>query len=335
MRMRSLVVLGVGVFLLALAPLVRFYMYPRLTGLPRDYFIVTTSTGPGATVFDFKDLKERHDATITVVRTIKGDAEKGNGRIAVWDVFQVVKDERGNLVDISQHTLALNRRTGLPVHCCGENVNRDVTKHFDGITYKFPYHTGKRTYQVFDDRTAAAWPMAYAGTERIDGLRVYRFVQHIPATKVAEQAGVPGGLVGAPDKPAVTAGRYYQSTRTFWVEPRTGAIVKGQDEPHNYLAGPTGGTLDVMTGRVTLRDADVNKLVRMVKSARRELTLLSVVVPLVCLLLGLVLVLVAVGPALRGGRFGRRGPEPPDAGDPPLTPDEAEREPAGERVLPE
>ena len=50
--------------------------------------------------------------------------------------------------------------------------------------------------------------------------------QDLPQAKPLE---VPGSLVGEPGKDSVVVQRTYQNTRTLWIEPVTGAIIKGQE----------------------------------------------------------------------------------------------------------
>ena len=53
-----------------------------------------------------------------------------------------------------------------------------AVKH-KGLSYKFPFHTKKQTYQFFDVTAKKAYPMTYKGSEKILGLTVYRFEQPI------------------------------------------------------------------------------------------------------------------------------------------------------------
>jgi hypothetical protein len=41
---------------------------------------------------------------------------------------------------------------------------------------------------------------------------------------------VPGSQVGEPGQDSVEAQRSYQNTRTLWIEPVTGAIIKGREQ---------------------------------------------------------------------------------------------------------
>ena len=51
-RIAGYVLLGLGAFLLLLAPLSRFYVYPTLAKAPIDVYSQGTSVGPGASVLD-------------------------------------------------------------------------------------------------------------------------------------------------------------------------------------------------------------------------------------------------------------------------------------------
>jgi Porin PorA len=305
LRTRALVLLGLGVFLLALAPMIRFYIAPKLTQLPPNYYFASTAAATDATVFDLTTLKERPGAEITLTRTIKGDAGASSSSVAVWDVFTNINDETGKQIDYTQSRLALDRSTGLPVHCCRENVNSDRTKQFSGITYKFPFDTEKKAYEVFDDKTGRTWSAAFQGTEKVKGLTTYRFTQNIEPTKIRERE-VPAQLVKEPGT-SVMAGVFYGSTRTYWVEPKTGIIVKGRDEARTFLRGPAGHDgVTIVAGNIVLSDRSQSELVSRAKNARTMLFVLEVLAPVICGVLGLVLILFS----LRGVR----GRDPKRAG---------------------
>ena len=80
----SLVLLGVGVFLLELAPLLARYVEPRAERTPTDVDVTTVLTGTGE-YFDTKNLRPVRDKPITITRRVLGDvaASERSGR-AVW-----------------------------------------------------------------------------------------------------------------------------------------------------------------------------------------------------------------------------------------------------------
>ena len=94
----------------------------------------------------------------------------------------------------------------------------------------------------------------------------YRFVQHIPATPVAQLAGVPSSLLGLRGKAGnVVADRYYQADNTFWVDPRTGVLIDIEQRVLSVLRGPNG------QGKLVAADMDL----KMSGSSRRQLAALA------------------------------------------------------------
>ena len=65
--------------------------------------------------------------------------------MAVWDSFNSTVDVADNgVITATQERIALDRVTGQSVSCCGENPAHQ------GLTLKFPFDTGKQTYQFWD-----------------------------------------------------------------------------------------------------------------------------------------------------------------------------------------
>ncbi len=123
----SLVLLGLGVFLLVLAPMLAWYVAPRAQRTPVDVDVTTVFTGTGS-YFDTGTLRTKNRQKITITRHVLGDvAESERSGRAVWDVSTTVdtpvtlelKDPRKAF----QWTLerwVTDRRTNAPVHCCKE-----------------------------------------------------------------------------------------------------------------------------------------------------------------------------------------------------------------------
>jgi hypothetical protein len=69
--------LGIGVFLLVLAPLLRFSVYPRVAKLPLDPYTVTELTGTGGTYLDRSTGEIVTDADISAWNETRGDVASG------------------------------------------------------------------------------------------------------------------------------------------------------------------------------------------------------------------------------------------------------------------
>jgi hypothetical protein len=151
-----------------LAPLLRFYTYPRLAQAPLDQFTQTVAKAEGATYLDVSTVSIKTEQTLTATRRVVGDVRAGNDDTAVWDVFLKIEDDTGKLITATTDRVAFDRRSSQARNCCGENVNGQPVRH-EGIEYKFPFDTQKRTYDYFDTTLRRALPMEFRGTERSTG----------------------------------------------------------------------------------------------------------------------------------------------------------------------
>ncbi len=245
----SLVLLGLGAFLLVLAPMLAWYVAPRAQRTPVDVDVTTVFTGTGS-YFDTGTLRTKNRQKITVTRHVLGDvAESERSGRAVWDVSTTVdtpvtlelKDPRKAF----QWTLerwVTDRRTNAPVHCCKEAPTR-----FEGDAYlKFPFDVQRRTYRWWDNTLGAAVPLRFAGTKHVQGYEGYRFTGTVAPTRTGSRQ-VPGRLVGRPAQGQVQAEEWYANSGIeMVVEPRTGRIINASISPHKTLRAP-GARTDAVT----------------------------------------------------------------------------------------
>jgi hypothetical protein len=316
----GLVLLALGVAFLALAPLLRFYALPNLAKAPLDQNSETVSVAENATFLDIGALQQRTGQTLTATRRVIGDVAAGSKNTAVYDVFVRVEDAQGTLVTGTLDRVAFDRRTSLAVHCCGEALNGVPTRH-EGIEYKFPFGVEKRTYQYFDTTLAKATDMVYKSSEKIAGLNTYKFEQRIDPIQIAELE-VPGNLIGRTEA-TVPVKRFYSNTRTVWVEPKTGAIVKGQEQQFSTLRDDSGtDKLTVTDANLVFNDGTIKEQAKTAKEGARSITLLGLIGPIALVILGLVL--AGLGLAMAGS--GR-----PEDSDTPL-PNPRPRNPTEARV---
>ncbi len=116
--------------------------------------------------------------------------------------------------------------------------------------YVFPIGTQKQTYDVFDTNLNRPMPFRYEGTGTIDGIGVYRFVEHVAPTQAGTQK-MPGSLVGLKQS-LVTLPEYYTATNTYWVDPETGGVLDTTQNQKLALQDATG------TQRLLLFDGDID-----------------------------------------------------------------------------
>ena len=202
------------------------------------------------------------------------------------------------MITATQERIALDRVTAQSVQCCGENPRHQ------GLTLKFPFDTQQTTYQFWDGPAQRALPAAFTREEQLNGLTVYRFEQRIDRLDVGDQ-DIPGTLAGDPDTPSVQTNIIYSNTKTLWVEPATGIIVKAQQDATQVLETQGGEqVLTLLDAVLTYDEATVDANADDAASGANRLRLLGTILPFAALLLGLIA--VAAGLVLLRSPEGRR-----------------------------
>lgn len=325
-RSVGLVMFGLGVMLLVMAPVIRFWVAPRLIRAPLDTNVVLKAGGDN---FLYLDAKAGGIVPITVdiTRHIRGDVAAGNQDVAVYDEsLCLTRDDnhtnpgclRGDprIVANYQDRIAFDRVTAYAVNgkkcgpdgnqACGESTDGVPTEH-EGIGYIFPMGTQKKTYLYFDTIARKASDMVFKGVETKEGLEVYRFEQVIT------------------DAPAMTSGIFpslYSNTRIVWVEPTTGVIIHGQETINQRLTGlasmepgapmrdPALAGLTALKGTLAFTPS-ANKIeAKLARDGISSIRLVRVILPLVALFLGLIL--LGFGLFLARRPEERETPAPPE-----------------------
>ena len=299
-RVAGYVLVGVGVFLLTLAPMLRFYVSPRLAQLAPDERVTTAARASDATI-----LPPGGRAPVTTdllaTREIRGDRSQAGSAVVVWDVSLRFTDGRGTPVGSRTERVALDRTTSSAVRCCGDSVDGQPAAHA-GLAYRFPFGTRQQTYPLYDPTVGRAVAARFAGTATVHGVPVYRFEQRIAATRVGT-VDLRGAAEPAGD--TVRLDRFHAAERTLWVEPRTGIVVKTRE--HLRTTGRPADGRDVVTlldATFTSTPASVRAQADVAAAQRAHFRLLRRGVPVALLLTGLAL-------AALGARLTPRLPGPP------------------------
>jgi hypothetical protein len=299
-RRVGFVLVFVGLFLLFFGLFARVYTYPRLKKAPLDQYSEPVATGTGTYFNRSPDkLTEVTGAQLKNVRVVRGDVGAGSDEVAVFDSFNSTVDTADNgVISATQERIALDRVTAQSVQCCGENPRHQ------GLTLKFPFDTKQTTYQFWDGPAQRALPAAFTRTETIDGVDVHRFEQRINRLDIGDQE-IPGSLAGDPDTPSVQTDIIYSNTKTLWVEPATGIIVKAQQDVTQVLETPGGEqVLTLVDAVLTYDEATVSNNADDAAAGARQLRLLGTILPAVALFLGVVA--LAAGLVLLRPPEGRR-----------------------------
>ncbi|GAB3461854.1 PorA family protein [Actinophytocola sediminis] len=296
-RILSFILLGLGVFAVALGLLLRFYAYPQLAKVPLDQESTSVSEGSGITALVVQTVdgapspEIRQNLNLTSTTYVTGDltapeVEEG-GDVAVYvEAIRTVDDASGIVVNATVRSLCVDRFTNeAVVPCEGQYVEQEQgnrqtadrnTLQQPGQSFKFPFGAEERDYQYFDLTVGESIDARFQGTEEIQGLPVNRYVMDVPATKVADRE-VPGSLIGE-QAPSVTAELFYQVRRTVWVEPETGIVIRGAQDMKQELVtagdAPGDGTT-VFEGTLGFNETTVNDNVTKAEDTMSKLSMLT------------------------------------------------------------
>lgn len=302
-RVLGLALVLLGAFLLGSAAMSRFYLPDRLVVTPIDQFAQTTAVGPGS-YLDPGSLSVK-TGDLVARRTLKGDVAASSDDVAVWDVSVVLETGTAEFVRASIDRVATDRRSAESVDCCREAVDGQAVRH-TGVSYKFPFDAQKHDYQWWDPNAGKATAAKFVSEEKVQGLTVYKYLQTVPAFQLRTLA-VPGSLVGE-TAATFTAPVWYQTTRTAWVEPRTGIIVKANEQNLTTLRNSAGqDKVNVVQYDLTFDEATQGRQAKLADDGISQIRLLTVWLPLLGLVLGLLL--IAAGLLIL--RADRRAPNAP------------------------
>jgi hypothetical protein len=219
-------------------------------------------------------------------------------------------------------TVTLNRKTAMAVsddtHTGGsvqkprsfgdENPPTATPLRHDGLSYRFPFHTEKKTYPYFDPIAQKPFDVNYDTQEDVNGLTTYRFTQNVGyngdgklASPVVYPSLYPGNEdgkvtasaatwgVGGDPAEQITMTRYYAAQRTFWVDPVSGTIVKQTEHANHYFArDPLKPELTLADYRITSNEDTVEAQVNAARDERDRLALWSRVLPITFTAVGLI-----------------------------------------------
>jgi hypothetical protein len=292
-RVIGTILAGLGAFLITVAILVRFYAGDQLIKYPVKESSTFTLQGTGVSYFSPSLVREVSGATVRTTSRVTGDPGSGSSSRAVWDEFTSVDDvTRGTAFNYNARRFAFDRRTAELIDCCAASIDGKTTIRQSGLVgFLWPFGTQKKTYEVFDPTLNAPRPARYAGTSVIDGISVYRFVEHVPPTQAGHQS-LPASLVGMPGTSMVTLPEYYTGTNVFWVDPLTGAQLNTTQDEKVTLEDATGAQrLVLLDGTLAFTPQSVRMVVKLDNSGRSEYTALMVIVPLSSGLVGLALLI--------------------------------------------
>ncbi|MGO9253316.1 MAG: DUF3068 domain-containing protein [Mycobacterium sp.] len=329
LRFAACGIIGLGAALLIAALLLSTYTSSRITKIPLDIDTTSISDGTG-TALDSASLSTDHlvvNQNVPLLSQQQISVESpANADVVTLQVGSSVrrtdKQKDSGLLLAMVDTVTLNRKTAMAVsddtHTGGsiqkprsfgdENPPTAMPLRHDGLSYRFPFHTEKKTYPYFDSIAQKAFDVNYDTQEDVNGLTTYRFTQNIgyngdgklvaPVPYPSLYAGAEDAKVtasaamwGVPGEPGeqVTMTRYYAAQRTFWVDPVSGTIVKETEHANHYFArDPLKPEMTLADYKVTSNQDTVEAQVNAARDERDRLALWSRVLPITFTAVGLV-----------------------------------------------
>jgi hypothetical protein len=300
-RLGGRISLMLGLMLLVVAIGVRLIVAPLSVKAPLqipEKYRTLIASGAGFQLLDAQTGQPK-TVTVRVTRHIQGDVDAGDDKVAVYEESLCLADNTdgsnpgclpatdSRLITESTDRVAFDRKTGYAVNDpkYNANVDGDESIKHEGLSYKFPIDTKKKTYLFFDTVVGKAFPMNYVDTEKLEGLTVYKFVQKIVNQPVYTNHVLPST---------------YTNTRTVWIEPTTGVIVKGSEDltqtltgrasldPNSDLRDPALQGLVALKGVLTFDGPTVKNQAQLAKDNLPKIHLVRFWIPVVALVLGVI-----------------------------------------------
>ena len=197
-RVVGLILLALGVAMLVLAPLLKFYVLPSAAKTPVDQYTESTSDVqfeqllvPSLVAAGDPDPYERNVAATQSV-FVRGDVpaseqpEAQSQDLAIFDYFQRVNnDATGELITAGTARYAFDRVTSELVDCCGASVDDEPVNMTGSILpVKFPFDVQQQDYQVFNTSLKGPATFSFQGEEEKFGVNTYVFKSEVPPTEV-------------------------------------------------------------------------------------------------------------------------------------------------------
>ncbi|MGE2736164.1 DUF3068 domain-containing protein [Mycolicibacterium vaccae] len=338
LRIAACAIMGLGAALLIAALLLSTYTKSQISKIPLDIDTTLVSDGTGTAFDPASLLGERfvvnEDVPLVLQRQISVESP-ANADVVTLQVGSSLRrtdqQQDNGLLLAMVDTVTMNRSTAEAVSSESnpggavqkpraledENPPTNVALPHEGLTYRFPFDTEKKTYPFFDPIAQKTYDANYSGEEDVNGLTTYRFTQNVgfdsdgklvepvkyaslydddADSQVAARAAL-WGLEGDPEE-MITMTRYYAAQRTFWVDPVSGTIVKETDRGFHYYAREAlEPEVTFADYTVTSDEASVESQVAAAYDERDRVALWGRILPITFTALGLV---ALIGGALLG-----------------------------------
>ncbi|CAM3040818.1 DUF3068 domain-containing protein [Skermania piniformis] len=346
---------GLGALLLTAALLIPTYAIGKIAKTPLDLeitTIATTAPDKGAQVLDARSLttptgKAQVNANVPLVSqrflTVEEPADADRVTLQAGQTLRRT-DKQGDtgLLTATVDRVTIDRTTGEPLDDPIGSIQVQADQPAEevphtGLQYRFPIGTEKKSYPFFDINARQSADMSFVDETEISGLKVYHFKQTIPPVDLSKVVNSPANKLSLPaDKWGVPGGadpvtmtRWYTDEREVWVEPKTGTIVRGQEQVYQYYARAADKPeVTVLQAALAFDENTVESQAATAKQYVDEIALYGRFLPISFGIVGLLALLAGIFLGIRGGSGGRGRRSPAVATDPPDTGAHAMPDPA-------
>ncbi|MFC9965804.1 DUF3068 domain-containing protein [Nocardia ignorata] len=324
-RIIACILVGLGALLLACAVMIPTYTVGKVAKTPLDLRITTIAKsvpGEEALVLDAKSLTSpegsaKIDTNVPIVsqRFLTVEEPSDADEMTVQAGQTLRRDDRDGdtgLLTASVDRVTIDRKTGepIPVSPNGSiavNVDKSGASVADpsqrrGLQYRFPIGTEKKSYPYFDLNARATYDIDFVEESEVNGVPVYHFRQTIPVTNMwdvvpaaTNKLTLPAAKWGLEGEEPVTMTRYYTNTRDVWVEPRTGAVLKGGESIHLFY-GRSADKVDVtaLKAHLVFDEETIDAQLAVTQESLDKLDLFGKTLPVVFGILGAILVIAGI-----------------------------------------
>ncbi|GAB2493735.1 PorA family protein [Nocardiopsis aegyptia] len=248
---RGTLAVAVGAFLLTLAALLPLYVHDRVALIPATTEFSAAMVDEEAGYLDTSRWAWVEGVELRRVTRVDATAHGSD-----WSAWEMVVDTSlpDRMIDHSSRRVIVDRETGRAVNCCGEHVNGDRAVRQAGLVYHWPAGAPEGDHPFYDAEVRSAPLVEFDDWEEVAGLRTGRYIQTVSATQVPDSARpVPAALFSAGAEGTVTATRWLEATRTFWVEPVTGVVVNATEQREETLRPRDGqGEVPLLSAELAL-----------------------------------------------------------------------------------
>ncbi|NEW37586.1 DUF3068 domain-containing protein [Nocardia cyriacigeorgica] len=336
-RTIACLLIGVGALLLAAAVMVPTYTVGKVAKTPLDLQVTTIAKsvpGEESRVLDARSLTSpegsaRIDTDVPIVsqRFLTVEEPSGADQMTLQAGQTLRRDDRDGdtgLLTASVDRVTIDRRTGEPIPVSPNGsialtVDRSGDSVADpsqraGLQYRFPIGTEKKSYPYFDLNARATYDIDYIDESEVNGVPVYHFRQTIPVTNMwdvfpaaTNKLTLPAAKWGLEGDEQVTMTRFYTNTRDVWVEPRTGAILKGGEQLHLYY-GRSAERVDVtaLKAHLVFDEDTIDAQMAVTRDSLDRLTLFGRTLPIGVAVVGGTALLTGIILGVRSGISRRR-----------------------------